>query len=80
VIRYPEASHEKSVKLLKLALIGPESVATIVESNKSLLHQPQTFHSPSDQNVPNAAKNVLNHMLPIVTTSLLVLSSSATGT
>jgi hypothetical protein len=34
VIRYPEANHEKSVNELKDALIGPESVATIVESSR----------------------------------------------
>jgi len=86
VIKYPEANHEKSVNELKDALIGPESVATIVESNREEHHQisltvprrPNT--SPNRIHLPSAAKNVPNHILPIVTTNLLVLSSSATGT
>jgi len=75
------------VKELKLALIGPESVATIVESSEhTFFNQPNNpqYLTPGPKHfqshIPSAAKNVPNHMLPIVTTNLLVLGSSATGT
>ena len=86
VIRYPEANHENSVNELKDALIGPESVATIVESIhqtiKSAQHPPKSHQNVSSNriHIPSAAKNVPSHKLPIVTNSLLVLGSSATGT
>jgi hypothetical protein len=75
VIRYPEASQENRVNELKLALIGPDSVATIVASG-CLVSISIHITSAALACIPNAAKNVFIHMLPIVINRRFVLGSS----